>query len=284
MTMPGCVGRPVASSQRGIALLAVLWITAALAVLVAGMVHQIRADTQIAGMQLQQAQMSSVFEGALRMAERDIPALSESRIRTATIRYRIADREIQVRAEPLNGFISVTSAPESLLVDLFHHGAGLSLEEATQLARSMVAYREQTPDAFISRRQWLQVSGMTPSTYAKIKDLAVAQRVSGGRVNPGAAPEEVLRVLARGDDAAVRQFLDSRDLSPDEWRLDGLASRHVLPGRSRGWVLHLEHQNDDHIWRLSALYAPGMVFGQRDWKYLEPLHKLRLADKGQDRP
>ncbi|SEP88835.1 general secretion pathway protein K [Ectothiorhodospira magna] len=268
-----CLSSP--RPHRGLALLAVLWITAALSVLVAGMVYQVRGETQMARMQLERATIQPLMAGALRMAARDLPARPEAGSRAVTLVYRIGDHHLTVEAIPLNGFISLSSAGESLLVDMFVYGARLDPDGARLLAQTLVAHRQTLPEGFVSRRQLHDIPGMERDIYDSIAPLVVPQRVTGGQINPEAAPAPVLRVLARGDDAVVQRILETRRNPDGQWRTDGLETRHLLASRARAWVVHVEYHQANWRWRQGQIHAPAGLPGGRHWQLLDPLHRIQ---------
>lgn len=219
--------------EVGYALVAVLWMVSALMLLVSALVFQARTElrTVTAGrdMALAEARGDAAIQLTLRAVGADVKAFSSQRV----LEVEFDGEVIQVMVTPLNGLIALNSATEPLLTALFLHGAALEPGLAQVLAQRVIDWRD--PDsaplpkgaenaeyaaagvpfrtrggAFEAPEDLLQVLGVDLETYDKIKSLIT---VDGGsaRINPLAAPPEVLLVLAQGNAAVAGRIAAARD-------------------------------------------------------------------------
>jgi len=237
---------------RGVALVAVLWMIVILAILVVGTLHSVRVDSRMAASALEAARARSVLDGALRLAAAEIALARVRPVAPYSIEYQFAGSSVRVDVVRESGYISVNSAPESLLRDLFMFGAGLPENEAVGLAQRVIDWRDpdhtKHPDGaeigdyraaglvniprnedFLHPDDLGQVLGMTPAVHANIRDLISVGRGGGaGTVNPLTAPLEVLNVLARGDRAIVDRVRAARDSGEESIvELSGFNPRHA---------------------------------------------------------
>lgn len=219
--------------ERGVALVAVLWITAALAILVSGMTLAARVDIRLAAQHLESARASALLDGALRLAAAELVASPPRNVAPAYMRHEIDGVSIRTEIVRASGFISLNDAPESLLVDLFKYGADLPDEQAVSLAQRVIDWRDADDEAlpygaehdqyvaggaaslprnedFIRPGDLSQVLGIADAVHDKIADLITITKGGAGAVNPLVAPPGVLRVLARGDASLVQRILEER--------------------------------------------------------------------------
>jgi len=210
--------------SAGMALIAVLWIVAALAIMVTGFVYTVRQQILIAAAQRDQISGQAVGEAAIALALQDMLA-SRARV-TAIVSSAVAYGGVQVEVSvaPLNGWISLNGANAALLSDLLRYAGGLDQGRADNLAQTLVQWRDTRPDidptapgaASIQPRRFeapedlLLVPGIDYPLYARIAPLVTADLSGGAQVNPQAAPPEVLAVLAQGNMARVTQYVTQR--------------------------------------------------------------------------
>lgn len=206
-------------SAGGMALIAVLWMVAALSVIATGMLHTVKGEIRLAGHQRQTAQAGSLADGAIRWVLQDISARKPVLVRTVYIDVPLQGRLVRAQVQPLNGLIDINQAPAPLLAALFQHAAGLPPANSTQLAQAVVDARKRPdsqgrPEGFDASEDLLRVPGISYPLYATISRLVSASLNSNGRVNPQAATVPVLTVLARGNAALANQLAAARDSSP----------------------------------------------------------------------
>lgn len=219
--------------QRGYALIAVLWMTAALTVFVSALVYQARAEVRTVGMRRELAQAEASGDAAIQIAARMIAREPAQFVQQKEFTLAFDGEGMRVVVVPVSGLIALNAASEPLLTALFAYGGGLDPMAAQRLAQRVIDWRDPDSAAlpsgaenpeyqlagsrfrtrggpFEAPEDLLQVLGITLETYDKIKDLVT---VDGGsaRCNPLAAPLGVLLVLARGDAAAAERIAAARD-------------------------------------------------------------------------
>lgn len=213
--------RPANLHQRGLALIAVLWITAALGLIVTGVVHSLRLEAGTTGRELRQLQALAHGDAAILQVLQNWHGnnrLSSEKLESTPVPW--GGQTIDVLTGPLEAYIDLNHASVPLLAEMFRHAAGLDPDNALQLAQALDVYR-QTPGPD-NRRQGLstpedllQIPGFTYSLYASIAYSVTADlKTGGGLVNPQAAPLGVLQVLAGGDTALASQIAQRRQADP----------------------------------------------------------------------
>ncbi|MFT3778208.1 MAG: type II secretion system protein GspK [Ottowia sp.] len=216
--------RRALNSTQGMALIAVLWIVAALSVMVTGLTHTVRQQIQAAGIQRDQVSGQALGEAAIALALQQLQAGAQrpTGIVADTVSY--AGAAIEVEAAPLDGLIPLGGASAELLAALLRVAGGLDDAQARALAQTLVEWRDGRPGLDLSQaatvramqrrfeapEDLLLVPGVDYALYARIAPLVSADLGSASRVNPEAAPPEVLAVLAQGDAARVAQYVSQR--------------------------------------------------------------------------
>jgi general secretion pathway protein K len=213
--------------QNGMALIAVLWITAALSLLAMSLSQMARTDIRVVTVFKQNIQAQALADGALTVAA-DWLQGQVGRIQgVEQLKVGVGGQEVNVQIVPAAGFININMAPQNLLRDLFIYGAGLSTDRAIELAKNVVAWRSQSVDqqsdetmgknpprhdVFVTPQDIRQVAGVTPDIYARIAPLIVANPMAtvSSLVDPNAAPAGVLSVLAGGDKSIVQRIIGGR--------------------------------------------------------------------------
>ena len=203
-------------AHRGMALIAVLWIVAALGIIATGTLQTIRQESRMLLAARQEIEAQALGDGAIQIALQALAA-SNQPIRQMTesnITYRGAVMQIQVM--PLNGLIDINGAGAPLLERLFTVAGGLPAGAAQAAAQAVVQERERrdakgTPQRFEAEEDLLRVPGIDYDLYARLAPLLTADIRGSGRVNPMAAPVEVLTVLASGNAALAAQIASRRE-------------------------------------------------------------------------
>lgn len=254
--------------QRGVALAYLLWMLAGLSLLVSGVVTQSVTDVRATGRQLDEARVRAAGIGAANML------LSELRLARAdggydgrslyARRFQLAGHQIEARAIPLAGLISLNQAPETLLRGLFQHGAGLVPGDAAVLAEAVVDWRAAVRRSssstggrvpFRVTEDLLRVPGVTRSVYDSVRSQVHAELGGAAGIDPMAAPVANLRVVARGDAALADELLALRENAGFAAGLPaGLESGFLGAGRSVAYCLEVNVQ-----------MAEGHVLQQRLW-------------------
>lgn len=224
---PAATGQPPPrAGQRvfGMALIAVLWIVAALSVLVIGVTTTVREQIRIAASQADQAHGQALGEAAIALALQQLQTVAERPRGIARAQMGYAGVPIDVEVAPLDGLISLNGAPADLLAALLHVAGGLPVAQAQAQAAALVQWRDVPPELaltadasargqarrFEAPEDLLLVPGFGYDLYARVAPLVSADLGTTARVNVAAAPPGVLAVLAQGNDGRVAQYLAQR--------------------------------------------------------------------------
>lgn len=208
--------------QRGVALIAVLWLVAAMSLIITGIVQAVRSEARIGGLQRHALAASAVADAAILLALQSMQANKVELPKALLLMpVQFGGQSFEVTVRSLNGLIDLNNASLVLLVELFRQGAAVSPDVAQTLAQAVVDFR-QTRSAkgrlqgFDAVEDVLSVPGMTYDLYAKIKSLVTAELRNGsGRINPMVAPLGVLQVLTGGDAARAASLAATRDADPN---------------------------------------------------------------------
>ncbi len=191
--------------QQGIALIAVLWIVAALSIIVTGVVHSVRSEVRLINHTRQAVEGLALGEAAIALALQDISVRPERLTRLTQMDVAYLGHAMQVEIIPLSGLIDINSAPEPLLTSLYTVAGAKDAAAAAALAEATVQVRSERDargreKGFEAAQDLLRVPGFDFDLYARLSPLITAEaQGSGGKVNPQAATKEVLTVLAQGN-------------------------------------------------------------------------------------
>jgi len=205
-------------SDSGLVLVAVLWISASLALLLTSVISVQRNELREAS---QQADRLNEMLGADSAIRRRLFDLLVQRNAIAPVPYTIVDqvfegRSFLVEIISSSGLFNVELASESLLVDVFEYGAGLDRVAASNLARALVAYRNSAREAgskfaFAVAEDMLKVPGMRYQYFQRIQGLVFVDSEGSPLVNLRAAPLDVLLVVYKNDRRAAEGFFRTRE-------------------------------------------------------------------------
>ena len=198
-------------------LIAVLWMVAALSIIVTGITRSVREEARIMSLTRQGVEASALGDAAIQlvlqdMVSRTVPVSRLSQVETV---YRGVSMVVQVM--PLNGLIDINGAPVPLLASLYAVGGGLPVDAAAALAQATVDARERKDSRGVSvqfeaTEDLLQVPGVDYALYARLSGLITSDlRRGGGKVNPLAAPPEVLAVLDGGNAGVAARIAADRE-------------------------------------------------------------------------
>lgn len=208
-------------AQRGVALIAVLWLVAAMGLIITGIVQAVRSEARTAGLQRHAVVANAQADAAILLALQNMHIQqSEPRNAIQLIPVQFDGRMSEVSVRPLNGLIDINNANVVLLADLYRHAGDMKPEAAQALAQATLEARQfKNAKGMASRfdaiEDLLQVPGVTYDLYAKIAELITSDlRTGSGRVNALAAPVGVLQVLTDGDIARAAVLATQRDADP----------------------------------------------------------------------
>ena len=207
---------PVSARQRGMVLIAVLWMVAALSILVTGMTRSVREEVRTLTLARQSVEGMALGDAAIQLVLQEMvsrPANPVTGLVQLQTVYHGVTMEVQV--VPLNGLIDLNKAPEALLASLYAVAGGLPAESAFALAHSTVQVREQrdargAQKRFEAPEDLLQIQGVDYPLYARLSGLVTADLNGTGKVSPLAAPLGVLTVLAAGNVEVASRIAQER--------------------------------------------------------------------------
>ncbi|WP_232727880.1 general secretion pathway protein GspK [Acidovorax sp. 69] len=211
------------------ALLAVLWIVAALSIIATGTTRTIRTESRAIVQARQQVEAEALGDGAIQMALQALVASNQPLARTVLTEITYRGVTMQVQVMPLNGLVDINMAGRPLLERLLVVAGGLPAEAALATAQAIVQMRERRDargglQRFEAEEDLLRVPEIDYDLYARLESLLTADLQGSGRVNPLAAPVGVLAVLAAGNIASATQIAAARDAGQtgvDTTALDG---------------------------------------------------------------
>lgn len=210
---------------RGLALIAVLWTVAALSLIVTGIQSSVRSEVRLAAAARTDLEATALGEAVIMLALQDMSAQGVRVAREVARRYGYRGMRVSVEITPLTGFIDINKASQDLLGTMYAIAGGLGSAAASQLAAATVAARERKDvlghvQGFEAVEDLLQVSGFDYDLYTHVAPLVTAIGQGSGKVNPFAAPEGVLVVLAGGDMARAHQFWTQREGGANSVEMD----------------------------------------------------------------
>ena len=293
--MEGSGRRCNPAGSGGFALVAVIWMLAALALLVSALVAGVRAEVRgLQGLR-DSADAAASADAAIYLTLRELVADADRPVR-ATSRWVQWDAQpILVRIYPAEGFVDLNMAEAPLLADVFTYGGGLDAVTARELADAVVAWRTpglvdnlqtaaggssaQKRSRFDTIEDLLQVPGMDFALFDRIRDLLTTSSVIKG-VDPLAASETVLAILAGGDQTMVARIATLRDA--DDPVIDTTELSHAQPNAAGALVVRL----DAHVVAADGRVRVRSVWVQLDgvrtgmpWEVIEvlPVRGTRLS-------
>lgn len=215
--------------QQGVALVLVMWMVAALTLIVVAASGVVRIDNRLVRLQLDHAEGHVFSKGVVYLAMRDMELATRAGAYSSRhvfeTEYQFGDNTYQVIARPVNGLVNLNGASEALLMALFETALDLDEEDALVMAHRIMDWRDPEPlkrlmgadkndyeaaglrhvprgEDFWVLEDLMQVMGVNINYHAALKDLVTVHGSSQG-VNPAAAPVQVLEVLSGGDASMV---------------------------------------------------------------------------------
>ncbi len=265
--MARCVSR---RASRGLALVVVMWMVAALSLLAAGLAGLSRGEIRVAQNVRMASEVAALGDAAIHMVALGLRSGADMPRGSFVHSMTFGEREVSVSVVPADGLIDLNAAREPLLRDLFVYGAGRDEVDAEQIARNIVEWRgvgsdpEDTDyeeagmaggprgERLEHPEDLLQVLGVTYDDYAKIARLITVSSESPA-IDPLSAPVEVLRIVAEGNDETAEMIAAARDEEDPVVDTTGLVQEYV-GGRGVG-VLRVDARID----------YDGRVFRRTRW-------------------
>jgi general secretion pathway protein K len=218
-----------APRDRGIAIVAALWASAILAVIVVSVLQLVRADARLGRGREDVAQLGAIVDAAVNLTVLALlnPKAAQWPVNGAPVAVPFAGHDVQVSVQDEAGKIDLNTTGEPILRQLLI-GAGLDAEAARGLAESIVAWRESEESSrargrsigvsaagygprnalFQSVEELQLVPGMTQELYRRIAPLLTVYSQTPW-IDPAFSSVAVLTVLSAVDgnaEAALRRL------------------------------------------------------------------------------
>lgn len=277
-----------AGRHRGLALIAVLWIVAALTLSATGLLYSAKQEIRTAARQRSTVAASALADAALRLVlQQLVTGTTPPTGRWTRTKVEFADAVIDVEFHGLNGLVDINNAPPALLAALFQHAGNLPAGNAESLASTVVDWRKRPgltarPLGFDAPEDLLQVPGFGYDLYARIQPLVTASLRGGGLVNPEAASVAVLTVLAQGNAVLASQLSAARENSPqamDTTQLNA-AFKDTSAGRALRMVATVPLGATTALQRTWTVTLGSSSAAALPWKVLEQHHSIvKLASR-----
>lgn len=233
--------------QRGVALIAVLWLVSAMGLIITGVVQSVRSEVRTVGLQRQAVVANAAADAAILLALQHLHAYKiepKSAVQIIPVQFEGQARDVSVI--PLNGLINLNLASVTLLADMYRYAAELPPETAQALAQATLDFRQLKnakgqAQGFDAKEDLLRVPTMTYDLYAKVIGLVTVDLKEGsGRVNALAAPSGVLKILTSGDIARAAVLESRRSADPAAIDTSFLKPEHIEMTSSRSLRLQVQ--------------------------------------------
>jgi general secretion pathway protein K len=251
--------------QRGLALVAVLWVLAALMVTVSGIVYAVRGQVRAVASFRELAAAGALGEAGIVLVARELSGTRRAEGGLQRVDLFFEQAPVIIRVVPVSGLIDLNSAPEALLTDLITLAGGVDRGRASSLAQRIIDWRDadEQPQPlgaensayaaagspfrtrggpFEAPEDLLQVLGFDFDLFARLRPLFTVHSRGSGRVDPAAAPLPVLQVLAAGNEQIAAEYANARDASgaladstrfPATYLARSQSSRHLVEAAVR---------------------------------------------------
>ena len=212
--------------QRGVAIVLVMWLVAAMSITVGGALALAREEIGLASLRLGEAQAFALGKGIARLAVMD-RARAQTAVdengdpdpaglsRVFMSRYEIDDFTVSATVYPASGFVSVSESDPAVWQRLLSGVGGMDNVAAATLAEQIVSSelemtasaglgppgsfqfyaRYRQPRSAVYVEQLLGVEGMNRAVYDRIRPSISPFNVGSG-VDPAVAPPEMLAAFA----------------------------------------------------------------------------------------
>ena len=253
--------------ERGMALIAVLWIVAALSIMVMGLTQTVKQGIRAATMQRDLTEGQALGQAAIALALQQLAVQTTPVTGVGQIGVNYAGVNIMVTAAPLNGWIALNGATAPMLAALLQTAGGLDAARAQQMADDIVTWRDGVPQVDLTaaavssgdrRRRFdavedlMLVPGMDYDLYTRIAPLVTASVTGSGPVNAQAAPPAVVQAL--GGNTAL--------IAPSGAGTGNLFRLEAAIPLSTGKILHLT-QDAVLLRQGSSTVAPWRILRER---------------------
>jgi len=220
----------VAARERGIAIVAALWASAILAVIVVSVLQLVRADAGLVRGREDAAALRAIVDGAVNLTILALlsPTAGKWPVNGSPVAVPFAGYDVQVSVQDEAGKIDLNATGEPTLRQLLA-GAGLDTDTARRLAESIMARRgrgrssaagsdvnaadRRSRSALFQSVEELQlVPGMTQALYSRLVPLVTVYSQTPW-IDPAFSSPAVLAVFRGADanaEAALRRLEEER--------------------------------------------------------------------------
>lgn len=186
---------------RGMALVLVLWIVAALAIFATSLGRVVREEAKVVAVTRDMAQGRALGEAAIYQVLQRMAINPADFSQYQVLRVPGAHQIIEVEIVPWSGLVDINAASPVLMASVFSRlgiGSGEALAQALMEARQAARNAAFGGVAWEAPEDLLQVPGMTYGIYAQIKPFVVADVDGRVGVNAKAAPPALSQLLDGG--------------------------------------------------------------------------------------
>ncbi|WP_299773785.1 hypothetical protein [uncultured Pseudoteredinibacter sp.] len=257
--------------QSGVALVMVMWLVAAMSLMVASVVYVARMDVKQQQLDQEMIRAGALFDKAMRLSMRQfkIDTAENNASKQIAQQYFLEHNssELKVEIYPASGLIHLGSLTPELLVAVLQFGVGVEGGELASFVEligggfSSAAIDDELldlPNRFRALEDLLLIPGITVDRYELLKDYFYIGQSGAPGVNPAAAPKELLSILAEGDETVVDEFLMLREEALNSG--DG----NVIPHAQ--FSTGMLSSADSSVYRVDvSLAADKYAFQQRYW-------------------
>lgn len=244
-------------SNRGMALLSVLWISVLLAVIAASFVSTSRTEARLARNQLENAKAQAIADGGLQRAVLGLLEFEPERVWRAdgtVYDLELGEGRVRITIRDEDGKIDINEGSVELLTGLF---VALDMDDAAaqSLAERIADFRDEDSDPepegaedpayfeagkmdgaadrpFVTESELLRVLGMTEELYRRIRPHVTVHSGSDG-VDPTRATRAVLQALPGMTPTVIESLLNAGPLDDP---LDSIEDDEVLEQIDLFWL------------------------------------------------
>lgn len=253
-------------TSSGLALIAVMWLVAALSVLVTGIIATARADLRTTQNFRLFAEHAAAGDAAIRLAAVTM-LMAPTASGPVKFQFAFEGRTLNVEVYPASGFVDLNHASTDLLRETLAYGAELPENDARILADRIADWRDpdrsslpegaERPEyeaaqsrfrprdgPFESVDDLVQVLGVSLDLHDKLRGLLTTRGESPG-VDPRYAPAPVLAVLAAGNIRAVDRILAARARNDPLIDMTGLKQEYLADASTLHYRFEAWRQEGD---------------------------------------
>lgn len=247
------------AAQRGIALIAVLWVTLLLGIIAAAFLRETRIDVRLTGNMLADARAEALADAGIHWAMAGLLIAEENAALRGDGRsyaFDFGGGRVQLEIQDEAGKIDLNRAAEDVLASLFVH-AGADGEAAVAMAAALADFRDPDQEPrprgaedpeyirdgrpsgakdgpLIAVDELRQVIGMTPELYARLESLITVHSPRSD-VDLAIAPAAVLRALPGMTERQVEATLAARASEAERTAVEvaTITAEATIPGGGR---------------------------------------------------